>query len=268
MLGLTNARAGGSSANFHYVVASSYANLPSTPANNTFGLITATAVPSGGFSIRANLPTSGMNSGDVVVLVGKYGTKSFEAFSGSKVYVCPTTAYQYAGGVWASIPAYIYQASAWGTIWLYYFDNGTYSVVSGFTTTGNGGACTLVSGAIKINLTNDSSESRYRSWVFTSNVDVTDYNTLKIAWSAYVSASGNYGRFYVGATQSLMTSAAFPTVEAYVTAMNGATVGSYGGIASIDISGLSGYKYIHGGCYTHPTVNRHIDFSAQQIWVE
>ena len=260
--------AGGAAANFHYVIASSYANLPSSPSNNTFGLITSTAIPTDRFSIRSKVPSSGMNAGDVVLLTGKDSSKAFEVFSGSKVYAYPTAAYQYVGGVWVSIEAYIYQASVWGAIWVYYFDNGTYSVVSGFTTTGTGGSCTLVNGTIKIDITNPTSDARYRSWVFTSNVDVTNYSTLKIAWSAYVSGSGSYGRFYVGATQSLMTSAAFPSVEASVTPMNNAAAGSYGGIASIDISGLSGYKYIHAGCYTPATVNRHIDLSAQQIWVE
>lgn len=259
---------GGAAANFDYVTASSHANLPSSPLNNTFGLITAVAVSDGGFSIRAALPSSGMNAGDVVLLVGKYGTKSFEAFSGSGVYVYPTAAYQYVGGVWVSIEAYIYQASAWGTIWIYYFDNGTYSVVSGFTTTGSAGSCTLVDGTIKIDVTNGDSTARYRSWGFNESVDLTNYKTLKIAWGAYGSGSGSYGRFYLASTRTLMTSAAFPTSVASITVMSSAAAGSYGGVAEIDVESLDGWYVIHGGVYTPATVNRHIDLSAQQIWTE
>lgn len=256
---------GGAPSNFGYVVASSYANLPSSPAVNTFGLITATAVPTGGFSIRSKVPSSGMNAGDVVILVHRDSAKAFETVSGSGVYAYPAAAYQYVSGVWSPIEAYIYQASAWGILWVYYFKDGTFSFVTGVTSAGDG-TTSLPGTSIRLYLYNSTAAARKTSWGLNAQVNLSNYTEVVIKWSA-TTEDAMSARFYICATLTQVTStSSWPSAEVSNDILTGQE-GSYSGNAIMNVSALEGLHVIHCGARSTAINARTLDLYVTEIFV-
>lgn len=256
---------GGAPSNFGYVVASSYASLPSSPSVNTFGLITATAVPAGGFSIRAKVPSSGMNAGDVVIITHRDSTKAFETVAGSGVYAYPASAYQYVGGLWVSIEAYIYQASAWGILWLYYFKDGSFSFVTGVTAAGDG-TTSLPGTSIRLYLYNSTAAARKTSWGLDAQVNLSNYTEVVIKWSA-TTEDAMYVRFYICATLTQVTStSSWPSAEVANDILTGQN-GSYSGTATMNVASLEGLHVIHCGARSQAINARTLNLYVTEIFV-
>lgn len=253
---------GGLKPKFSYVRASSYANLPSSGVlDNTFGIISATAIPVGGFSIRGKVPSSGMSTGDVVIIHGRDSSHSFETFPGSGVYAAPISAYQYTGSVWTAVEAYIYQASAWGTLWVYYYKTGTLGIITGFTNSGTG-SFTVEAADLKLYVdTGSNTTAKYHAFRFNESIDVTQFNKIKLSYN--LTANGTViGYFYLNTTASMPTSTSLPTN----TGVAGFASGS--NVAEINVSALAGNQFAHVMIGTQAVAYKITTLYATEIWGE
>lgn len=124
---------GGMAANFEIVKYNSESELlAATPANNTIGVVTTTAISSWVFSTSTpSSPTSNM----VWIKTGKSGSVELNLVSTNGIIVYPLEAQQYINGTWTKVTAYNRQDNQWVS-WIHdliYFDNGQTDLTNSLT---------------------------------------------------------------------------------------------------------------------------------------
>lgn len=229
----------GASLNYSFTTATTYAGLPSTPDENTFGIITSTAIPEGGASIQPVIPLSGMSEGDVVIITGPDSPYPFEVSIGSEAYIYPVTAYQYISSSWTSIEAYIYQDSTWSQLWIRYYYDGTTGMISWSSwSTGQGAVAdmtTYLRGTIGTGGTSGGA-----IWRTASQVDMSQFTTLELSYYYTHGSKGSWGAYiYLYPIASLATYSSCPTNDANLSLSTGTRT------VSFDVSGVTADEIIH-----------------------
>lgn len=220
---------GGTSLNYGWINATSYANLPSGKPANTIGFITSTAVTNVYFQ---NGTVSGMATGDVVIRQGVTSSAPFNISQSGKLYINASGAYQYNGSIWVPVSAYLYNGSSWVLISEIYYDNGYIpSNVNAFIAyLASGTSATVTLNADNVQFSVNSAQG----WAYSQyKVDLTNINTL---W--FRAKVNNVTGLFAGWLDTYNSLAG-----ASVTVTATAAYTDY----SLDVSAVSGLKHIAFG---------------------
>ncbi|MEA4912183.1 MAG: hypothetical protein VB092_06205 [Oscillospiraceae bacterium] len=230
-----------------------------TPAENTIGIVTTTAI--GKVAIKATQPTTisgaAVAEGDVWILngAGSSGAAQISKKNGVEVWCYPLFCKQYISGAWAVKTAKSYIDGAWVTPVLYLYKDGDKCVAA----TGGynfSGLYSEASGSYTVGRT--SGDGAFNAYAYTTDlIDVTNFETLYV----YCAQDGNgaagtneYRRFGFSSTQTPNNFAAYLQLD-----RNSAVASAW---RTLDVSALTGsyyfvaqaYQYEGGSRYSYMTV--------------
>lgn len=234
---------GGSAMNFTVKDYASADALPSPASDNAIAVITGNEIKSWVFS--ATEPES-PSSGLVWFEIGLTSDVSFNALKKNALVVCLSRAYQYIGGAFSPVEAYLYN----GTSWVDFSSSATYLYIEGDTCdalTGgyyaaglrptsnqaSNGLPTITYGEETMTITGSNDYTYNGGYVRTKNkIDLTDFS--KLVFEGNRTGSG-------GAEMVVWTD-----IGSYITekAVKLATLAVGATSAEIDVSGLTGLHYI------------------------
>lgn len=256
MIGRTNTGGGGGGLNFAIVGSTTQ---PSAPKENTIWINTDSKITGWVFSPEApESPAEGL----VWIKTGLFSAAAFNAMKKNGIYVYPITANQYISGAWVSVTAKSFIGGAWVDWWdgstLYDSGDEIDQITGGWSAqafkasndVGNLKAPTVTKNTenMKVELAGYSGGSYYCGCTMTGkSVDLTGFASLKINITAITS------RVYLriaSAHSNGYTSEAQVQISAT-------------GESSVDISGISGEKYI---AIAIAQANASVTFD--KIWLE
>lgn len=121
-----NFKSGGTEKNYRVIAVDSVAALPPTALENTFAIITGTAI--GNLRFCPGQPLSATNGDVWIRTFDSHRAVSVNMSKGDWIYMYPVGARQYVGSAWVNKTARIYQKSAWKNIIPYLYNAGTFVV--------------------------------------------------------------------------------------------------------------------------------------------
>ncbi|MEA5051771.1 MAG: hypothetical protein VB021_09935 [Oscillospiraceae bacterium] len=253
---------GGAGLNFKLkAYATEAALLADSPADGTFGVVTATEI-SGYAFVAATSEITSPATGMVAITEGTASPASYNALKKNMLNVYPTACYQYSGSSWLAKTCYVRIAGAWASLrnWLYNNGVNNDALIGGWTNQSKG---TFTKNADNMFLygANDAGASI----VHGTALDLTTASVLKVKFSnTYTYSSSNcYCRMLVNSTQ-ISGQAAYSTGAAYVNIAD--KTANTDAVASLNVSALTGTYYVHFGiaASTGNTMSVYI----KELWTE
>lgn len=212
---------------------------PTSPKENTIWV--NTDVPITSYVFSATQPTG--SAGMVWITTGTYRPVAFNALKKNGIQVYPISAKQYIGGAWVEKTAQIYQGGAWYDFYYYIFKSGEGQKVA-LTTYKENSSVNVTIGTDTIILSY--SGEAFCSGIQTkSKIDLTDYSTIKIAYTCSMVPSGGAAAWAsaFGVSSSAMTGDG-TTADEFDIASKKFSKSTSLRTDSLDISQLSGSYYL------------------------
>lgn len=217
-----NFKTGGAGSSLNFTVVKG-TTQPSSPAENTIWVNTATTISK--WSIKGSINTSVAGTSGEVVLVAKMGDGISAIKGNNKLYFIPVKAYQYVSGAWQSKKVSYYVNGKWVS--------GGFVITADNWTPSGTTKVTNVSGGVRIECV---TQSEYSHATLKDKIDLTGISSIEMKVKA---VKGNMGSgFYTLFTVTKSK----PTGNIYAEGDVGIVTGT--GTFSINTSALSGEYYL------------------------
>lgn len=204
MIGITNARGGGSSLNFKVVGGTTQ---PTSPGENTIWVNTSVSIT--GWVFSATVPTA--SEGLVWFAIGNNSPVIFNAIKKNNLWVYPDSCQQYISGVWVTKTAKTYQSGTWKNWIFWLYKNGVKEVEFTDNALNTIGTTSLTWGNTAVTFTGigkdveSSGTTWFSVWTTTPLVDVSGYTKLICKLSSLNCGNATWGTFNIGLVRSTQT---------------------------------------------------------------
>lgn len=234
MIGKTNA-GGGSALNISVIAAASFGDLPSVASDNTIAVITSTAINGYAFSTDRQ---AGRPNGEVRITTAGRAVNACEISSDPLISVYPVSVYQTNGTTWTLMEAYLRKSKTWKRIRTYFYQAGVLGLITSLVGSNTGhGSYTIGADYFQVSL-GTGGTSGFAKVCAGQTIEISEITTLKIKYTRTKSGTQGSHKARIILSSTQLTS--MGTGVAYVDVPDSAD-----GLASIDVSSLTGLVYIH-----------------------